>query len=263
MHDTEQAIHTAHHDSCHAASLRRRRGGLLFRGPARNFRRAHAPDRAGYLAQPPMTTEQRGGSERADITGLILAGGRGSRLGGRDKGLLALDGKPMVARVLTVLAPQVKRVVINANRHLEAYRVFGCEVVADAAGGYPGPLAGMAAGLAVASTPWLLSVPCDSPLLPADLATRMHRIALAQDADIAIPHDGDRAHPVFALIRVRLRDSLDDFLAGDERKILRWMDRHRLIEIDFSDCRESFINVNTPGEVAALEARLTSRPAGR
>jgi molybdopterin-guanine dinucleotide biosynthesis protein A len=205
--------------------------------------------------------EPGGRSARDQITGLILAGGRGSRLGGQDKGLLTLDGQPMTARVLEILAPQVRRVVINANRNIDAYAAFGCEVVPDMAGGYPGPLAGMAAGLAVVATPWMLSVPCDSPLLPTDLAARLYRASLAQGAEIAIPHDGDRAHPVFALLRLDLRTSLEAFMAGDERKILRWMGRHRLIEVDFSDCPAAFVNVNTADELAELAARLAGLPA--
>jgi len=197
---------------------------------------------------------------RGEITGLILAGGRGSRLGGQDKGLVRLADQPMIARVLAVLAPQVQRVVINANRNIEAYAGFGCKVVSDAAGGYPGPLAGMAAGLAVTSTPWMLSVPCDSPLLPDDLASRLYRAAIEHDAEIAIPHDGERLHPVFALMRVELGASLESFLAGDERKILHWMNRHRLIEVEFGDRPEGFVNVNTAGELAELETRVANRP---
>ena len=192
----------------------------------------------------------------ADVTGLILAGGQGRRMGGLDKGLVAFAGEPMIARVLRALTPQVDRVIINANRSRADYEAFGCPVIPDAAGGYPGPLAGMSAGLGAIDSDWLLTVPCDSPLLPATLCERMMGAANAQGADIAIASDGERCHPVFALIARGLGPSLDAFLAGDERKILRWMHRHRVVEVDFSDCPERFSNVNTEAELRALEARV-------
>ncbi len=198
------------------------------------------------------------------VTGVILAGGRGSRMGGVDKGLVTLAGRPMIARVLDAVRPQVDRVIINANRSLDAYAAYGCPVVPDAAGDYPGPLAGMAAGLAAAGTAaWVLFVPCDTPLLPPDLCRRLLAAARAQDAEIAIASDGTRSHPVFALIDRTLESSLERFLAGEERKILRWMGRHRLIEVDFSDCPRRFANVNTPEELAALEREVEGHRSGR
>lgn len=203
------------------------------------------------------------GNARRRITGLILAGGRGSRMAGKDKGLVSLTGRPMIARVLAALAPQVERIVINANRNTELYSDFGCDTVADMHGGYPGPLAGMAAGLAVTHTRWMLTVPCDAPLLPGDLASRLYQTALRRDAQIVIPDDGQRTHPVFALIDVDLAASLDAFLAGEERKVLRWMRGHRLAVVDYSDRSECFVNVNTAEELAGLEARLAGRAAAR
>ena len=120
----------------------------------------------------------------------------------------------------------------------------------------------MAAGLAVTDSRWLLTVPCDSPLLPADLAARMLAAAGDAKAEIVIAHDGERAHPVFALIAASLGPSLDAFLAGDERKILRWMGRHRLVEADFADCPECFANVNTEDELATLATRLEDGGGG-
>jgi len=201
-------------------------------------------------------SDAQAANRSADVTGLILAGGQGRRMGGLDKGLVAFAGEPMIARVLRALAPQVGQVIINANRSRTDYEAFGCTVIPDAAGGYPGPLAGMAAGLGAIESDWLLTVPCDSPLLPATLCERMIKAAMAQGAEIAIASDGERCHPVFALIARGLGPSLDAFLAGDERKILRWMHRHRLIEVDFSDCPRRFSNVNTEEELRALEARL-------
>ena len=196
----------------------------------------------------------------AEVTGLILAGGQGRRMGGVDKGLVDFGGEPLTARVLARLRPQVGHVLINANRHPDRYAVLGCPVIPDALGDYPGPLAGMAAGLSATQTEWLLTVPCDSPLLPADLCARLLDAALAEDAEIAIASDGARAHPVFALLRRSLAASLEAFLAGDERKILRWMGRHRLIEVSFADCPERFVNVNTPEELTALVERMAQHP---
>ena len=198
----------------------------------------------------------------SQVTGLILAGGQGRRMGGVDKGLVDFGGAPLTARVLERLRPQVGRVLINANRHPDRYAALGCPVIPDALGDYPGPLAGMAAGLAATETEWLLTVPCDSPLLPADLCSRLLAAALAEDAEIAIATDGARAHPVFALLRSSLAGSLQAFLAGEERKILRWMGCHRLIEVSFADCPERFVNVNTPAELAALVERTTQEPDG-
>ena len=199
-------------------------------------------------------------TEAAAVTGLILAGGQGRRMGGVDKGLVDFGGEPLTARVLARLRPQVGRVLINANRHPERYAALGCPVIPDALGDYPGPLAGMAAGLAATDTEWLLTVPCDSPLLPADLCVRLLEAAHAEDAEIAIATDGVGAHPVFARLRRSLAGSLEAFLAGKERKILRWMGRHRLIEVEFADCPERFVNVNTPEELAALVDRTGNDP---
>jgi molybdopterin-guanine dinucleotide biosynthesis protein A len=203
-----------------------------------------------------------GSGAAAQVTGLILAGGQGRRMGGVDKGLVDFGGESLTARVLARLRPQVGTVLINANRHADRYAALGCPVIPDALGDYPGPLAGMAAGLAAAQTEWLLTVPCDSPLLPADLCARLLTSAVAEDAEIAIATDGTRAHPVFALLRRSLAGSLEAFLAGDERKILRWMGRHRLLEVSFADCPERFVNVNTPAELAALVDRMARDPGG-
>ena len=203
-----------------------------------------------------------GSGAAAQVTGLILAGGQGRRMGGVDKGLVDFGGESLTARVLARLRPQVGAVLINANRHADRYAALGCPVIPDALGDSPGPLAGMAAGLAATQTEWLLTVPCDSPLLPDDLCARLLTSAAAEDAEIAIATDGARAHPVFALLRRSLAGSLEAFLAGDERKILRWMSRHRLLEVSFADCPERFVNVNTPAELAALVDRMARDPGG-
>ena len=196
------------------------------------------------------------------VTGVVLAGGLGSRMGGVDKGLVPLGGRPMIAHVLDALRPQVSAVLINANRSEEAYGAFGCAIVPDTLGGNHGPLAGMAAGLGAVATEWALFVPCDTPLLPPDLTERLLAGVRAGAGDIAVARDEGGLHPTCALIRRSLRPSLEAFLAGAERKIMRWMSRHRLVEVGFDDCAWRFANVNTPAELAAAEARLKAPGRG-
>ncbi|PWG62214.1 molybdenum cofactor guanylyltransferase MobA [Sediminicurvatus halobius] len=188
------------------------------------------------------------------VTAIILAGGRATRMGGEDKGLIALAGRPMIAHVLDAVRPQVDAIIINANRNHERYAAFGLPVVADREGGFQGPLAGMASGLAHCDTPLALTLPCDGPLVPADLVARL-RAALG-DGDAAVAHDGERLQPAHALLRAPVLPSLERFLADGGRKIDRWYASLDVREADFSGQRELFINVNTPEEHARLEARL-------
>ncbi len=196
---------------------------------------------------------------RTQITGLILAGGRAQRMGGQDKGLLPLAGQPLVAHVIAALAPQVCDIVINANRNAAAYSSQGYRVFADAVGGYCGPLAGIESGLGLMATPYLLSVPCDSPFLPPTLGQRLYATLTAADAEIAVVHDGEWMQPVFALITRGLLSSLSRFLASGGRKIDRWYAQHRLAITDFSDTPEAFVNLNTPEELAAAEVTMADR----
>lgn len=190
------------------------------------------------------------------ITGLVLAGGRARRMGGVDKGLVPLAGRPMIAHVLEALHPQVGAILINANRHLDQYAAFGYPLVADRHEGFLGPLAGLAAGLDAADTEYVATVPCDSPLLGSDLVARLARALVENGADISFAHDGDRTHPVFALVHRRLRADLEAYLATGGRKIDQWFARHRHALADFSDRPDTFINVNSPQEREALETRL-------
>lgn len=189
-------------------------------------------------------------------TGVILAGGRGSRMGGEDKGWVALNGHPMIEHVIARLRPQVGEMLISANRNQDRYAALGYPVVSDALSGYQGPLAGMAAGLQAARTPFVVTVPCDSPLFGDDLVARLARALVRADADIAVAHDGVRAHPVFLLLKRALYPSLLEFLDAGERKIDRWFVRHRVAQADFADSPEAFMNVNDPAEQRAVEARL-------
>ena len=192
----------------------------------------------------------------ADITGVILAGGRAQRMGGMDKGLIPLNGKPMVEHILDAVRPQVGALLINANRNLEDYGRYGLPVITDRMGDYFGPLVGMASALEVSTTPYLLTVPCDSPLIPADLAARLYQELQEADAEISVAHDGERMQPVFALLRRELLPSLLAYLDAGGRKIDTWYAQHRLVLADFSDRQELSCNVNTPDEQARLEQQL-------
>mgnify|MGYP000144120584 FL=1 len=191
------------------------------------------------------------------VTGLILAGGRGSRMGGTDKGLQPLRGMPMAMHVLWRLAPQVIDVVINANRNLGAYEGFGRTVVPDASADFQGPLAGMLAGLPYCETDWMMVVPCDVPHLPTDLVARLFAAAEAVDAPIAMPvtvdPDGQRqTHPVFLLLRGDLYDSLSVFMQNGGRKIDLWTASVGAIEVPFDDA-SAFFNANTLADLNQLE----------
>lgn len=192
---------------------------------------------------------------QAELSGMILAGGQGRRMSGRDKGLEPFAGRPLVAHVRERLEGQVAEVIINANRHLDAYRALSDRVVTDTEVGFQGPLMGIYSGLRAATTPWLLILPCDSPALPRDLVHRL--VSGIGSADIAVAHDGERLHPVVALIRTALAADLAVSLAAGERKIDRWYARHPWREVDFSDCPAAFANLNTDDEKRRLELALS------
>ncbi len=191
------------------------------------------------------------------ITGLLLAGGEGRRMGGRDKGLLLLHGEPLAAHVMRRLSPQVGTLLISANRHLDQYRQLGREVIADELSGFHGPLAGIHAGLRHCKTPWLLVAPCDSPFLPHDLLQRLGEAVLANDADLACVVTGAgearREHPVFALMRTSLRDSLGRYLEGGGRKVREWQAGTKAVAVPFPD-EQAFRNLNTASDLAEAEA---------
>jgi molybdopterin-guanine dinucleotide biosynthesis protein A len=196
---------------------------------------------------------------REQVTGVILAGGRATRMGGTDKGLVAVNGRPMIAWVIDALRPQVADVLINANRNHDVYGEFGSRVVDDGDSDFRGPLAGMASGMRAARTPWVAVVPCDSPLIHGDLVARLHEAAVASGSRIAAAHDGERLQPVFALLARDLLDDLAGYLDDGERKIDRWYARHGFERVDCSDVAESFANINAPDDKRALEAALAER----
>ncbi|MBB3188922.1 molybdenum cofactor guanylyltransferase MobA [Halomonas cerina] len=198
---------------------------------------------------------------RDDLTGLVLAGGQGRRMGGRDKGLEPFAGRPLVTHAVDRLRGAVAEVLINANRHLDAYAELADRVIEDAEAGYQGPLMGIYSGLRAATTPWVVVVPCDSPALPRDLVDRL--VVGIDDHAIAVAFDGERHHPVVALIRTSLADDLAAALAAGERKIDRWYARHGWADVDVSDCPEAFANLNTDDEKRRLERALSEEPSAR
>lgn len=204
---------------------------------------------------------ERVGYPRAEVTAGILAGGRATRMGGQDKGLVELAGRPMIEYVLDALRGQAQRVLINANRSFERYRRYGVPIVPDRQGGFLGPLAGIAGMMAVAQTGWLLTAPCDSPQVPSDLGPRLWKAMAHTGADLAVADNGERLQPVFALLRCALLPKLEAYLAAGERKIDRWYRQQRMEVADFSDCPQMFVNVNTPDDRDLLAARLTGEAA--
>ena len=193
--------------------------------------------------------------DRQDITGLILCGGRGTRMGGVDKGLQNHHGLPLALHALMRLQPQVGHVLINANRNLSAYESMGVPVWPDPIADYPGPLAGWLAGLEHCETPYLLTVPCDSPNFPLDLAARLAAALAEADADVAMAattEDGrQQVQPVFCLLKSGLLESLVAYLHAGERKIDRWTAQHHCVTVPFED-PAAFANANTLDELQRL-----------
>ncbi len=199
---------------------------------------------------------EQGDRGKGSITAVVLAGGRGNRMGGQDKGLLAFHGRPLIEHILDGLRPQVGNVLISANRNGEAYRSYG-RVIGDTLVGFQGPLAGFAAALRVASTPYVLSVPCDAPNVPPQLAERLLAALQASDgAELAVAHDGFRLQPVYALLSQCLLDDLQHYLVEGGRSVRGWYARHRMVTVDFSDCAASFRNMNTPADRQMLEGQV-------
>ena len=189
----------------------------------------------------------------AGITGIVLAGGKAARMGGLDKGLQSFRGRTLIEWVLARLAPQVDEVLVSANRNLESYERLGCRVVQDSSDDFPGPLAGMQAGFRAASHPWLLTVPCDAPFLPRDLASRLREDLEASAALCAVASTGGRRQPVFSLASRKLASQLDDYLAAGGRAVHGWQSSVHAIEVAFDD-GAGFAPLNTPDALSSHEA---------
>jgi molybdenum cofactor guanylyltransferase len=181
------------------------------------------------------------------VSGIVLAGGQGRRMGGVDKGLQPLRGRPMVEWVLERLAPQVAEIIVNANQNVERYEQLGHRVVRDEIGGFAGPLAGLHAGLKAAKHALVCTVPCDSPFLPSDLVARLEDHLKGKD--LAVAKTGDQPHPVFALMKRQVRESLEAFLAQGGRKIDAWYAALEVVEVPFDDEADAFRNINTIEEL--------------
>lgn len=186
------------------------------------------------------------------ITGVVLAGGLGRRMGAVDKGLQDLNGRPMVQWVLERLAPQVDEVWINANQNLQRYGEFGYRVLPDRIPDFAGPLAGLHAALSAAQSPLLAIAPCDSPLLPTDLVIRLHAALAGQNADLAVARTGSQRHRAFCLVRREMLPKLEAFLGTGMRKVGLWHASLNVVEVAFDDQPESFGNINTLEELQAL-----------
>lgn len=187
------------------------------------------------------------------ISGIILAGGLATRMGGIDKGLVLFQQLPLVQHVINRLTPQVDEIMINANRELGHYATLGYSVIQDKLTGFIGPLAGFQLGLTHAKHDYVLTVPCDSPLLPLDLAERLLKNLLLQNADIAVATSNGDAHPVFCLCKKNMLPSLNSFIAQGGKKVSAWQKSQPYIEVDFSDNAAGFINLNTMDDLNALE----------
>jgi molybdopterin-guanine dinucleotide biosynthesis protein A len=189
-----------------------------------------------------------GGKDK--ITGILLAGGQGRRMGGVDKGLQLLRGKPMAQHVIERFAPQVDELLINANQNIEQYQGLGYRVIPDAIGGFVCPLAGLHRGLSEAAHPLVVTAPCDSPFLPLDLVAKLHAALEQQNAELAVARTGDQPHPVFCLCRKSVLGSLTAFLESGGRKIDRWYAQLKVADVDFVD-EAAFRNINTREELFA------------
>lgn len=192
------------------------------------------------------------------VSAIVLAGGRARRLGGVDKGLLDLAGKPLIAHVLGCIEPQVDEAVISANRHADRYADFGWPVIPDASVDFPGPLAGVVAGARLACHDWLLVVPCDTPFLPDNLAARMLECAHADGVRLVRAADAGRTHYAIMLVRRDLLDDLIAWLATGERRIQDWQARHRCGEVRFMQPPWAFLNINSVEDLRQAEAILAA-----
>lgn len=194
------------------------------------------------------------------ITGVILAGGQGRRLGGRDKGLMPVAGRPLIERNLACLIPQVEQVMINANRNVSEYTRYGYPVLSDTLDGHQGPLAGILSALGAAKTEYVLCVPCDAAWLPPDLASRMLDSLTSGKGKVCAVHDGAWLHPVCAMIPRSLLSDLRQWLANDRREVAGWLQKHGLATVRYPDWPSVYWSINTPDDLTSVERRLQTSP---
>lgn len=189
------------------------------------------------------------------VSAIILAGGRATRMGGVDKGLIQFNSKPLIKHVISRLSPQVDEVIINANRELTEYNALGYRVLQDEVANFPGPLAGIQLGLKYATNDLVLCVPCDSPLLPENLVQALKTALIKDSADIAVATCGGKTQPVFCLCKKTLLPSLETFLAEGNRKVSAWQKGQRYTEVDFGVDNPAFENLNSPEDIIKLESK--------
>jgi molybdenum cofactor guanylyltransferase len=191
-----------------------------------------------------------------NLTAVILAGGQGRRMRGQDKGLLEFNGEALVGILLRELKRQAVATVINANRNLERYQAYGLPVISDRLDDYQGPLAGIACAMEFVDSDFILTLPCDGPVIAADYVARFIDSHNQSGAPVCVAFDGERLQPVHALIRTDLLASLNQYLDGGDRKIDRWYAMHDYVQTDFSDCASMFRNINTPSDQQSLQEEL-------
>ena len=187
------------------------------------------------------------------ITGVILAGGKARRMGGADKGLILFDGNPLIEHVIKAFEPQVGNLLINANRNYEIYKNYGFDIIRDELEDYCGPLAGMACALNKTNTPYLVTVPCDTPFISDNLVASLSSSILNEKAEISVAHNGDRLQPVFCMMKKTMIRSINDYLQKGGRKIDQWFEQHSVAIVDLSSNPECFKNVNSKEDIAILE----------
>ncbi len=197
-------------------------------------------------------------AQQNKVAGVILAGGLARRMQQQDKGLIMLNSRPMVSYAIEALKPVVDVLFLNANRNQQIYQQWGYPVIEDQTSSFDGPLAGVLAVMNVASADWLLVMPCDSPLIKTTHIKKLLKTAIEKDCDCAVAFDGERIHPVFLVLKTRLKSSLEDYLGRGERKIDRWLFQHDCVRVDFSDQAGVFHNINTPEDLQQVEAMLNA-----
>lgn len=190
------------------------------------------------------------------VSGIILCGGRATRMGGVDKGLIHLQNQPLIQHVIQYLTLQTDEILINANREIAQYQAFGYPVLQDTYADFIGPLAGFSLGLQHAKHDYVLTAPCDSPFLPQNLTQRLLTQLTAQNAEIAVASSEGNAHPVFCLCKKTVAPTLNHYLASGGRRVSAWQKSLRYTEVDFSDVPDAFININTPEDLATLALKL-------
>lgn len=206
--------------------------------------------------------ERRLETPEPGVTGVVLAGGLARRMGGSDKGVIPLAGRPMIEYVIDALRPQVDHLLINVNRNHQDYGRYGLQLITDPVEGFLGPLAGIAAALEASHDPLVLTVPCDGPWVPADLRRRLSLRLEESGAAVCVAHDGKRIQPVFGLFRATLMPGIRAFLESGERRLLDWLYAQEFVWADFSDHPEAFVNVNTPEERSRVERKLQKAAKG-